>query len=74
VEIRRGHDLDEWRPGAVEVDQRVLRACNATLGAADMDVLRRVLLEVGADDPDIDVTLGGRQRELAVDAERLVVL
>ena len=74
VEVGRGHDLDERRPGPVEVDERVLRACDAALGAADVDVLRRVLLEVRADDPDLDVALGGRQRELAVDAERLVVL
>ena len=49
----RRDDLDERRAGSVEVDERAVGAGDAPLGAADVDVLRRVLLEVRAHDPDL---------------------
>ena len=49
--MRLGDDLDERRAAAVEeVDERRLRAVDASRGAADVDGLGGVLLEVGADD------------------------
>ena len=74
VEVGPGDDLDERRPGAVEVDERPVGAGDAALGSAHVHVLRRVLFEMGADDAHGDVAVGGRQRERPVDAERLVVL
>ena len=50
VDVGRGDDLDERGAAAVVVDERVLGAADAPRAAADVDVLRGVLLEVRADD------------------------
>src|SRR5258706_15027898 len=39
-----------------------------------MDILGRILLEVRAHDPDLDISVGRRHREAAARAEGLVVL
>ena len=59
ADVGLGHDLDERRAAAVEVDERAVRAVDPALGAADVDRLRRVLLEVRALDPDHGVAVGG---------------
>ena len=69
-----GDDLDERRAGAVEVDERAVGAGDPPLGAAHVHVLGGVLLEVRPNDPDLELAVGRRQRQLPVDAERLVVL
>ena len=74
VDVRRRDDLDERRAGPVEVDERAVGAGDPALGAAHVHVLRRVLLEMGADDADLELAVGGRQRHLPVHAEGLVVL
>ena len=70
VDVRRGDDLDERRAAAVVVDERVVGAADPARPAADVDVLRRVLLEVRADDPDRMVTIWQRNYHLAIDARR----
>ncbi len=50
VDVRRRDDLDERRPAAVVVDERVVGPADAPGAAADVDVLGRVLLEVRAHD------------------------
>jgi hypothetical protein len=52
----------------------VLGAVDAAFGAADMDRLRCVLLEVRALDPDHAIPVGAGRLEAAVHAQRLVVL
>ena len=52
AQIRLGDDLDQRRAAAVEVDQRGAGAVDPP-GLADVDHLRRVLLEVGAVDPHL---------------------
>ena len=52
ADVGLAHELDEWRAGAVEVDERLRRAGQASLGAADVDHLAGVLLEVDARDAD----------------------
>ena len=54
-----GDDLDERRAAAVEVDERVVGAADPAGPPADVRGLRRILLEVRADDPDLMVTLRG---------------
>ncbi len=51
---RAGDDLDERDPGAVVVDERVVRTVDATGGAADVQRLAGVLLHVGALDLDAE--------------------
>ena len=51
VEVGLGDDLDERRAAAVEVDERRRRTVDAAR-RGDVHVLRRVLLEVRARDPD----------------------
>ena len=70
VDVRRGHDLDERRPAAVVVDEGVLGAADPARAPADVDVLRRVLLEVGADDPYLVLTFLQWNYHLAIDARR----
>ena len=53
VDVGRGDDLEQRRAAPVEVDERRGRAVDAA-GGGDVDVLGRVLLEVGADDADLD--------------------
>ena len=65
AQVGLGDDLDQRRAAAVEVDDRELGAVDAP-ALADVDQLRRVLLEVHA----VDAHAG----ELAAAAERLVVL
>ena len=65
VDVGRGHDLDERRPAAVEVDERRRRAVDAA-ARGDVHVLRGVLLEVRAHDPDLDVAVRRRHGEAAV--------
>ena len=73
VDVGLGDDLEQRRAAAVEVDERRGRAVDAAR-RRDVDVLRRVLLEVRADDPDLDVAVGRRHGETPARAERLVVL
>ena len=57
VDVGAGDDLDERRAAAVEVDERVVGAADPAGAPADMRRLRRVLLEVRADDPDLVVAV-----------------
>ena len=57
ADVRRGDDLDEWRATAVEVDERDVRAADPPGPPADVNGLRRVLLEVRAHDPDHAVAI-----------------
>ena len=52
ADVRRRHDLDERRPAAIEVDERVVRPTDAARAATDVHGLGCVLLEVGAHDAD----------------------
>ena len=52
AQVGLGDDLDQRRPAAVEVDQRGAGAVDAPR-LADVDQLRRVLLEVDAVDADV---------------------
>ena len=61
VDLGLGDDLDERRAAAVEVDERRGRAVDAAR-RGDVDVLRRVLLEVRAYDPDLDVAVRASER------------
>ena len=70
VDVRRGDDLHERRPAAVVVDERVVGTTDPAGPAADVDVLRRILLEVRADDPDLMFTIWQRHYHLAIDARR----
>src|SRR6266487_6332273 len=74
MDVRPRDDLHERRAAAVEVHVRVRSADDAAGGATDVDRLRRVLLEMCADDSDGRVTVGARNYEGSVRAERLVVL
>ena len=67
-------DLEQRRAAAVVVDEGVLGPADPARPPAHVDGLRRVLLEVGADDPDLEVTLGHRHYHLAVFARRHIVL
>src|SRR5881397_2630185 len=62
ADVRLRDDLDERRAGPVEVDQRRARAVDPALGAADVQRLRRVLLEVRACDSDLGF-VGPRQAQ-----------
>src|SRR5471032_371752 len=73
VDVGRRDDLDERRAATVEVHECRRRTVDAARGR-DMHVLRSVLLEVRADDPDRDVAVRRRHDEAAVRAKRLVVL
>ena len=73
VQVGLGHDLDERRAAAVEVDERGGRAVQAS-GLGDVDVLRRILLEMRARDADRDAAVVARHDEPPARAERLVVL
>ena len=73
VQVGLGHDLDERCAAAVEVDERGGGAVQPP-GLGDVDVLRRILLEVGARDADRDAAVVARHDELPARAERLVVL
>src|SRR5690606_30243922 len=61
------HDLHERHAGAVEIHAR-----GAALGI--VEVLARVLLQVGADDADLLLALGCVDDEVAVFTERQLVL
>ena len=52
AQVGLGDDLDQRRAAAVEVDQRGAGAVDPAR-LADVDQLRRVLLEVGAVDADV---------------------
>ena len=52
ADVGLGDDLDQRRAAAVEVDQRGAGAVDPAR-LADVDELRRVLLEVGAVDADV---------------------
>ena len=54
ADVGLGDDLDQRRAAAVEVDQRALGADLAARAAADVDGLRGVLLEVRADEADLE--------------------
>ena len=54
ADVGLGDDLDQRRAAPVEVDQRPLRADLAARAAADVDGLRRVLLQVRADEADLE--------------------
>ena len=60
ADVRRGHDLDERRAAAVVVDERGIGAADAPGSPADVDGLRRVLLEVRPDDSDHTVAFCSR--------------
>ena len=60
MDVGRGHDLDERRPTAVEVDEGVLGAADPPGATADVRRLGRVLLEVRAHDPDHVVAFARR--------------
>ena len=70
VDVRRGDDLDERRAAAVVVDERVVGAADPPRAATDVDVLRRVLLEMRADDPHFMFTIWQRYYHLAINARR----
>ena len=74
ADVRLGDDLDERRAAAVEVDERVLGARDPPAGAADVDRLRGVLLEVRADDADLAVAVRPGHDEAPARGERDVVL
>ena len=57
ADVGRRHDLDERRAAAVVVDERGVGAADAPGTPADVDRLRRVLLEVGAYDADHTVAI-----------------
>ena len=65
TDVRLRDDLDERRAAAVEVDERGLGAVDPPAGAADVDRLRGVLLEVRPDDPDLVVAVPRRARRSA---------
>ena len=71
AEVGPADDLDERDAGAVEVDQRLVAAVDASAGAADVDRLAGVLLEVRPLDADAGAV---GQVEPAVHVERNVVL
>ena len=50
ADVGSGHDLDERRPATVVVHERVVGSADPSAAAADVDRLRRVLLQVSADD------------------------
>jgi hypothetical protein len=60
VDVGRGHDLDERRPAAVEVDERVVRAADAARASAHVHRLGRVLLEMSTHDPDRTIAIRRR--------------
>ena len=60
ADVGCGHDLDERRAAAVEVDQRVVCPADPASPAAHMHRLGRVLLEMRADDPDHAVAFCSR--------------
>ncbi len=57
ADVRRGHDLDERRAAAVVVDERGVGAADAPGTTADVDRLRRILLEMRAHDADHTVAI-----------------
>ena len=60
VDVGAGDDLDERRAASIEVDERVVGAADPAGAPADMRRLRRILLEMRANDPDLVVTIGRR--------------
>ena len=74
VDVGRGDDLDERRPAAVVVDERVLGAADPARATPDVDVLRRVLLEVGTNDAYLMFSVLQWYDHVAVDARRQIVL
>ena len=58
ADVGRGHDLEQRRAAAVVVDERVLGAADPARLPAHVHRLRRVLLEMGAHDPDLELALG----------------
>ena len=52
ADVRRGHDLDERRAAAVEVDERRVGTADPAGPPSDVDGLGRVLLEMRSHDPD----------------------
>ena len=71
---RLGDDLDQRDAGAVVVDERVVGAVDAAGRAAHVGGLAGVLLQVDALDLDPDGLAVHLDVEVAVEAERLVVL
>ena len=63
MEIGPRDDLDERHAAAVVVDERAAGADDPPSGAADVDRLRGVLLEVDAHDPDLEVAVLARHGE-----------
>ncbi len=57
MDVGRGDDLDERRPAAVVVDERVVRPSDPPGAPAHVDVLRRVLLEMRAHDPHCMISI-----------------
>ena len=74
AQVGLGHDLQQRRPAAVEVDPRALGA-RAAPARADVDELGGVLLEVRAGDAHLELPAVRQQHgDAAGDAQRLVVL
>ena len=71
AEVGGAHDLEQRGAAAVEVDEAVVGAHRAARRTAGVDRLSRVLLEVGAHDPDLAPV---RQLEPAGAAERSLIL
>ena len=61
LDVRRGDDLDERRPAAVVVDERRVGAADPAGAPADVNGLRRVLLEMRSHDSDLAVAVCGRE-------------
>src|SRR5439155_6625928 len=74
TDVRRRDDLDERRPRPVEIDERAFGPVDPALGAADVHRLRRILLEMRADDPDLAVAVQYGHDDAPVHAQRFVVL
>ena len=65
AQVGLGDDLDQRRAAPVEVDQRLVRAVDASR-LRDVDELRRVLLEVDAMDAHLAEAAPGRQRDVVL--------
>ena len=74
ADVGRGDDLEQRRATAVVVDERVLGTADPSRLAAHVDRLRRILLEMGPNDPDLEVALRHGHYHPAIFARWHIVL
>ena len=74
ADVRRRHDLDERRPAAVVVDERIVGTADPARVAADVHCLRRVLLQMGPLDPDDELAVRHGDYHTTANARGQIVL